>query len=126
MRIILIDDDKDLCHLTKLALVKNGYQVSAFNDADQGISDARKNKPDLILMDIMLPGMGGPEAVRILQSEANLKNVPVIFLTGLVAGNEATLEDVGLSVSGLNYRVLGKPYEIEKLLEVVRKCIKKY
>lgn len=122
-KILLVDDNVDLCHLTKLALAKHGYQVSAFHNAKEGIADARKNKPDLILMDIMLPEMSGPEAVQVLKSDEKLKNIPVIFLTALISGNEVSVADMGLSVSGLNYRMLGKPYEIDKLLEVIKKCI---
>lgn len=122
-RILLIDDDFDIRHLTKLALMKHGYQVAAFQNADEGIKDARKNIPDLILMDIMLPEMSGPEAIQILRSEESLKNIPIIFLTALIAGNETPVEDLGLSVGGLNYRMLGKPYEIDKLLEAIKEYI---
>lgn len=122
-KILLVDDDVDLCHLTKLALVKHGYQVSAFHSADEGIADARKNRPDLILMDIMLPKISGPEAMHLLKSDEHLKDIPVVFLTALIAGNEVTVQDMGLSISGLNYRMLGKPYEIDKLLEIIQKCI---
>ena len=120
MKILLIDDDKDLCQLTKIALLKNGYEVAAFHGAEEGINDARKSKPNLILMDVMLPGLSGAEAVRILQSDSSLRNVPVIFLTALVTGEETKFMNVGLNISGLNYRTLGKPYNIDKLLEVVK------
>ena len=124
MRILLIDDDKDLCHLTKTALIKQGYEVNAFHDAETGIKYAKNAKPNLILMDVMLPGLSGAEAVKALKADAVLGNVPVIFLTALVAGEEKNLEDVGLNVDGLHYETLGKPYEIEKLLEVVKRHAK--
>ena len=124
MRILLIDDDKDLCHLTRTALTKQGYEVFAFHDAAAGIKHAQSSKPNLILMDVMLPGVNGAEAVKALKTDAQLQNVPVVFLTALVDGEEKNLEDMGTNVDGLNYRTLGKPYEIEKLLEVVRKCAK--
>lgn len=122
MRILLIDDDKDLCHLTKTALSKHGYEVAAFHEAEAGIKYAKSSKPNLILMDVMLPGTNGAETVKALKTDALLKNVPVVFLTALVAGEEKNLEDMGLNVDGLHYRTLGKPYEIEKLLGVVKKC----
>ena len=124
MRILLIDDDKDLCHLTKTTLTKNGYEVVAFHEAEAGIKYAKNSKPNLILMDVMLPGMNGAEAVRALKTDPQLKNVPVVFLTALVAGEETNLEEMGLSFNGLHYQTLGKPYEIEKLLEVVKKFAK--
>lgn len=124
MKVLLIDDDKDLCHLTKTALAKQGYEVSAFHDAEAGLKYAKNNKPNLILMDVMLPGLNGAEAVRVLKADALLRSVPIVFLTALVSGEEENLEDMGLNVAGLQYRTLGKPYEIDKLLEVVRKFSK--
>ena len=121
MRILLIDDDKDLCHLTKTALTKHGYEVTAFHEAKAGLKYAKNAKPNLILMDVMLPGMNGAEAVRTLKTDPQLKNVPIVFLTALVAGEETNLEKMGLNVNGLHYYTLGKPYEIEKLLDVVKK-----
>lgn len=124
MRILLIDDDKDLCHLTRITLIKHGYEVSVFHDAVSGIKHAQSSKPNLILMDVMLPGVSGAEAVKALKADLQLKNIPVVFLTALVTGEEKSLEEAGLNVAGLNYRTLGKPYEIEKLLEVVRQYAK--
>ena len=119
MRVLLIDDDDDLCQLTKKVLTKYGYEVDAFCDAPAGITRARQYKPNLILMDIMLPGLSGPEIVKSLKSDAVLKAVPVVFLTGLVTGEEKGLE--GVAAGGLIYPALGKPYEIERLLEIVKK-----
>lgn len=122
MRILLIDDDKDLCHLTKTALTKHGYEVSAFHNAEDGIKYAKNSHPNLILMDVMLPGLNGAVAVKLLKSDPQLKDIPVIFLTALVLGQEKGLE--GINVGGLHYQTLGKPYEIETLLGVVKKFAK--
>lgn len=124
MRILLIDDDKDLCQLTQKVLTKFGYAVDAFYDAKSGIKHAREIKPNLILMDVMLPGLSGPEIVTALKAETNFKNVPVVFLTGLVSGGDADLEGEGLMVGGIQYPTLGKPYEIDRLLAVVKKYAK--
>lgn len=124
MRILLIDDDKDLCQLTKKVLTLQGYGVDAFNDADSGIKHARINKPHLILMDIMLPGLSGPEIVSSLKAEPQFKDIPIIFLTGLVTGGDTITEDEGIMVGGIKYPTLGKPYEIERLLAVVKKYAK--
>ena len=120
MLILLIDDDKDLLNLTQTVLEKHGYEISAFTTAEEGIAYARSNKPNLILMDLMLPGISGEEAVKLLRSDDNLRTVPVVFLTGLV-GAEESGHDQKLKVDGLNYVSLGKPFTIQKLLEIVRK-----
>jgi DNA-binding response OmpR family regulator len=121
MTILLIDDDSDLCHLTKTVLTKSGYTVNAFNDASAGIKNARETKPNLILMDIMLPGLTGPEIVSSLRADSYFKDIPVVFLTGLVSGEEDGIEDEGLMVGGFKYPTLGKPYEIDKLLSMVKR-----
>jgi DNA-binding response OmpR family regulator len=120
MKVLIIDDDQDMCQLTKMALTKNGHSVFAFCEASKGIAHARQDKPNLILMDVMLPGLSGPEIVQELKSDAQLKTVPVVFLTGLVTGNEQSLQDEGIQVGGVMYPTLGKPYEIDRLLKVVQ------
>ena len=121
MRILLIDDDKDLCQLTQKILIQHGYAVDAFCDAKEGIKHARAIKPNLILMDIIMPGLSGPEIVRSLKEDPQFKEIPVIFFTALVTGNEKELEDKGITVGGIEYQTLGKPYEIERMLALVKK-----
>ena len=121
MRILLVDDDVDICQLTRKVLEKNGFEVDAFQDADLALRHARGQKPNLILMDVMLPGASGPEIVQSMKKDPLLKEIPVVFLTGLVTGREKGLQAEGLAVGGVKYQTLGKPYEIEELLRVVRK-----
>ena len=118
-RIFLVDDDRNLANLTKIALSKKGYEVIVFHEAIKAIEETKKIRPDLILMDIMLPGVGGGEAVKELKKDPNLKNIPVIFLTGLISCGEDDVEKTGITIDGINYKVLGKPYEIEQLLKMV-------
>jgi DNA-binding response OmpR family regulator len=125
MRILIIDDDKDLCMLTQKVLSKNGYMVDAFFDPKQAIKHAQEKKPSLILMDVMLPGLSGPEIVNSLKNDPRFKDVPVVFLTALITGEDRSLEDQGLTVGGVQYPTLGKPYEIDKLLAMVGRFIKK-
>jgi DNA-binding response OmpR family regulator len=122
--ILLIDDDPDLCQLTKMVLTKSGYNVNAFLDARSGINNAKEIKPDLILMDIILPGITGTEIVSILKEDDYFKYIPVIFLTGLVTGTENSIQNEGINVHGVLYPTLGKPYEIEHLLAIVGKYVK--
>jgi len=124
MRILLVDDDKDLCQLTKKVLVLQGYTVDAFCDAKLAIDRARENKPDLILMDIMLKGSSGPEIISSLKTDPEFKDVPVVFLTALATGEERSPEGGGLTVGGVRYRTIGKPYEIESLLAAVESSVK--
>ena len=122
-KILLIDDDRDLAHLTKMALVKNGHDVLVFYEAKTACEQAQRQKPHLILMDVMLPGMDGAEAVRELKRDPNLKNIPVLFLSALASSGERNSEDAGIKVDGVQYKILGKPYEIEDLLESIRRIL---
>ncbi len=122
-KIWLVDDDKNLANLTRIALVKKGYEVVIFHEALKAIEEAKKQKPDLILMDIMLPGISGGDAVQELRKNPALKNIPVIFLTGLVSSEE-DIEKTGINIDGVIYKTLGKPYEIEQLLQMVGSVVR--
>ncbi len=123
-KIMLIDDSQDLSHLTKVALSKKGYEVSIFHDAPSAIKQLKEQKPDLILMDIILPQLSGAEAVKVLRKDPVLADIPVIFLTGLISNMEEDLEKSGINIDGCIYPTLGKPYEIETLLELIERALK--
>lgn len=124
MKIVFIDDDHDLCDITKSILSKEGYDVHAFQRAMEGIDFARQHNPDLILMDMMMPEMSGDDAIKILKRDPLLKNIPVLFLTALVSGQEEGLQELGLKIDGQFYPALGKPFEIPQLLEAVEQYIR--
>ena len=121
-KIMLIDDDQDLANLTRTALVKNGYEVMLFHDAPRAIAAAAAQRPDLILMDIMLPELSGAEAVKIFRKNGLLKDIPVVFLTALIS-HEEDLEKTGINIEGTIYKTLGKPYEIGQLLKLVEAAL---
>jgi len=117
VKILLVEDDQNLANLTHIALVKKGFEVIVFHEAGQALEEIKEQKPDLILMDVMLPDLSGPEAVKVLRKNPDLMNIPVIFLTALLSKEESEL---GLTVDKVNYKTLGKPYEINHLLELIK------
>ena len=119
-KILIIDDDRDLNRLTRIVLTKEGYEVETIHDAESGINYAKEYNPDLILMDVMLPGIKGTEAVNRIKTEGSSNGLQIIFLTASVSPRA---KDEMLIVNGLSYPTLGKPYEIEKLLYVVNKAL---
>jgi len=119
-RIWLVEDDRNLANLTRTALEKNGYIVDVYFEAAGLLEEAKKHKPDLILMDVILPDVSGPEAVKALKKESSLRGIPVIFLTALLSAEES---EMGLTVENIQYRTLGKPYEIKQLLELVESAL---
>lgn len=122
-KILLIDDDQDLSDTIKSVLEYDGYDVLLSHDSQKGIDMAKEQKPDMILMDVMLPGMNGAEAVKILKSTPVVRDIPVIFLTALMSNSDSKAQQEGLNVDGVNYQTLGKPFENMKLLEIVRSTL---
>lgn len=117
-QIYLIEDDKSLANFTKIALTLKGYHVHSFQNAYHAIASAKLRKPDCFLVDIMLPQLSGGEAVKHINRDSDLKDVPVIFLTGLITHSE-NVERVGIVIDGRQYKTLGKPYDINQLIQVI-------
>ena len=106
--ILLIDDDPLLRRSLAYSLEHAGYRVRTAKDADEGLGLARTDAPDLVLLDIGLPGMDGLDALRIFQHELKL---PVILLTARRGGQD---EALGLELGADDY--VAKPYNMDALL----------
>ncbi len=113
-RILLIDDEPSFTNVLKLNLEETGaYEVRAENNGSQGLVTARRFKPDLILLDVIMPGMDGGDVASEIQSDENLKNTPVVFLTAA-----AKKEDEGV-ISGRT--ILAKPVTVEEVIACIEK-----
>jgi len=82
-RILVIEDNAGNLELIRVVLEMAGYEVIGAENADDGLTSAYQNRPDLILMDMHLPGLDGYEATRILKQDPKLKDVPVIAVTAI-------------------------------------------
>jgi CheY-like chemotaxis protein len=91
MKILLIEDSKFQRIANERALVKAGYSVIQAGDGEEGLRVARKDIPDLILLDMMLPKVSGLDVLRALKADVLVKHIPVIVLSGLGQGNETKL-----------------------------------
>jgi two-component system alkaline phosphatase synthesis response regulator PhoP len=80
-RIYVIEDDDNIRELIRIALEGFGYQINAYEAAELALADMKKEKPDLAIFDLMLPGMDGLSAIRILRQDIQLKTIPIICLT---------------------------------------------
>src|SRR5512135_888332 len=98
-KILIVDDDLDTLRLVGLMLQHQGYRISAASSGIQAISMSQTEKPDLILLDIMMPEMDGYEVTRKLRSDTNTSSIPIIMFTAKtqvddkVAGFEAGADD---------------------------------
>jgi len=114
-RILIIDDDRDASHLIKILLEKIGhYVVLEENDAARAHQSARNFKPDLILLDIMMPGTDGGGVAAQIEADLDLQRTPIVFLTGLVTKAEAE----GI-LSFQWHPVLAKPISIPELINKI-------
>ncbi len=111
-KVLLIDDNIGFCKVTKLALEELwSYQVFTATTGKQGITMARKHRPDVILLDIRMPTMTGGEVAAELMEDPLTRNIPIIFLTGLVKKTEVEEGEGYLS----GYPFIAKPFRPEEL-----------
>lgn len=119
--ILVVDDEKDLLDLIEYNLKKEGFDVLKAENGEQGIKIAQEHRPDLILMDIMMPKMDGIQAVEILRKDESLRNMPIIFLTA--RGDEKT-EVQGLDMGGDDY--ITKPISTTKLISRIKAVMRRF
>ncbi len=112
-RILIVEDEAQLARMLELELCYEGYEVILASDGREGMKLALTEKPDLLLLDIMLPGMSGIEVLRRLRKDG--RNVPVILLT---ARDNVADKVAGLDAGANDY--ITKPFAIEELLARIR------
>ncbi len=118
-RILVVDDNPQVVALLKMRLELAGYKVIAAHDGHTGLTLARKEKPDLIILDIMLPKMNGYQICRFLKFDKKYKHIPIIILT-----SRAKQSDVEIGKKTGSDEYLFKPYNPKKLLELINKYLK--
>jgi len=97
MKVLLVEDSKFLKVATERALTGAGYEVISAGDGDQALQLARTHLPALILLDVMLPKMSGPQVLKALKSDPATAKIPVMMLTSLSQKNAERLEKDGAS-----------------------------
>ena len=80
-KIIIIEDEEVLLELLQKKLIQEGYQVDAARDGQEGLKKIKEDKPDLILLDIVMPKMGGFEVIKQVNQDEGLKNIPIIIIS---------------------------------------------
>jgi two-component system, OmpR family, response regulator len=117
-RILIIDDEASFTRLLALNLGCTGrYTVRAENWAPNGLAVVRDFKPDLILLDVMMPGIGGGELAAQFQSHPGLNEIPVVFLTAAVKKEE--VQSRSGVIGGFPY--LAKPVDLQELVDCIEK-----
>jgi two-component system cell cycle response regulator DivK len=95
MKVLLVEDSRFIRAATEQALKSAGYEVVSAGDGDQAVCLAREHMPALILLDVMLPKMSGPDVLRVLKNDPATAAIPVLMLTGLSQKKAKQLEKEG-------------------------------
>src|SRR3989338_7324464 len=119
-KIFIIEDDKDIAELVQYNLEREGFTVIAVTSGEDALDRLNKDLPDLIVLDVMLPGMDGLETCRLIKQENKLKNIPIIMLT---AKNEESDVIVGLQLGADDY--LTKPFSHKVLLARIKAVLRR-
>ena len=117
-RILIVDDEPGITQLLRLNLEKTGnYTVRAENDAEKVLGAAIEFKPDLLMLDVMMPGMSGGELAGKLRNTRTFKTLPIVFLTAAVKQHEVDARD-GV-IGGFPY--IAKPLNVKGVIEIIQK-----
>ena len=116
-KILLVEDELDLNDLTKMRLEKSGYEVVSAISGEEALTFLQKDIPDLILLDLLLPGIQGEEVCKKLKCDDKLKTIPVILFTASASDIPKVAKEVGAD----DY--IMKPFEPEDLLSKIKKFI---
>lgn len=116
--ILVVEDDLDTADSLKVKLESKGYNVLTIFDGLQALEIARKIRPALVVLDVVVPGLMGYHVCRLLKFDERFRNIPVIILTGRV---DRESRETGTKAGADIY--MTKPFELDELLENVRKFI---
>jgi two-component system OmpR family response regulator len=111
-RVLIIDDEKGFTDLLQMQVRRHAnVHLRVVNQSDQALEVARQFKPDIILLDIVMPGIDGGELLHQFEGDANLKEIPIIVVSALTTHAETSS---GLSLSG--HPLIAKPVKTEELV----------
>ena len=119
-KILVVDDEEDIQELVRYNLERNGYEVSCVSSGEEAIEGIKSFKPDLVVLDLMLPGIDGFEVCKILKSDPKTERLPIVMLTA--KGEESDVV-TGLELGAEDYIV--KPFSPQVLLARVRTVLRR-
>ena len=120
-RILVVDDDKEIVRLLRSYLEKAGFEVLVAYDGGTAVHTLRRDKPDLLVLDVMMPDLDGADIIYRLKNDSRLKHIAVVFHTATV--REAELHAHGGIISGFPF--LAKPATTDQMIEFIEKHLPK-
>jgi len=124
-KILVVDDDPDLVEATSIILKTKNYDVSAAYDGVEGLEKARNEKPDLIVLDVMMPQKDGYTLCKELKADPDLSRIPVLLLTAVVSHISTTrfTQQMGMETEADDF--IDKPVEPQVLVERIEALLAK-
>lgn len=119
-KILIIDDEEDILELIRYNLAKEGYSVEGVTSGEEALAKAKSEVPDLVVLDLMLPGVDGLEVCKILKSDARTSHIPIIMLTA--KGEDADIV-TGLELGADDY--VTKPFSPRVLIARIRTALRR-
>ena len=119
-RILVVDDEEDILELVRFNLARDGYSVICTTSGEETLSIARKEHPDLIVLDLMLPGIDGLDVAKILKNDPQIKDIPIVMLTA--KGEEPDIV-TGLELGADDY--VTKPFSPRILVARIRAVLRR-
>jgi two-component system alkaline phosphatase synthesis response regulator PhoP len=118
-RVLVVDDEPDLVRILEFGLKAAGYVVETASDGQEGLKKAREQKPDIILLDLMLPKLDGYKVCRLLKFDERYKHIPIMILSARTQeGDQNLAHEMGAN------RFLTKPYEFSEILQHIQALLK--
>ena len=119
-KILIVDDEVDLVETVRFPLEMEGYHVLVSYNGEDALNQARKENPDLILLDLMLPKLDGYKVCRLLKFDERYKHIPILMLTAKTQEKDKVL---GMETGADEY--ITKPFEMDYLMEKVKEYLSK-
>ena len=117
-KVLVVDDEVNITQILEFSIGAEGFEVISAQNGEEAIEKARREQPDLIILDIMMPKIDGYEACRILKANPLTKNIPVVLLT---AKGRDIDKRLGMEVGATDYIV--KPFSPNKLVERIHQLL---
>jgi len=119
-RILVVDDEEDILEIIRFNLSRDGYRVTCVTSGEEALRVAKSSPPDLMVLDLLLPGMNGLEVCKTLKKDKNTEHIPIIFLT--VLGDEID-RIIGLELEADDY--LTKPFSPRELILRIKAVLRR-
>ena len=119
-QILIIEDDESVRQVLSTRLTKNGFQVSQAPDGNRGLHEARQHTPDLIILDLRLPGCSGEEVCKAIREDENehFAKTPILMLTGKGSDVDRV---IGMVIGANAY--IAKPFRLPVLMREIKRCL---